>query len=77
MDSEYQIGYLTELQCMTEFLKMGYNISLPYGGHSRYDFIADIEGKLIKIQVKHSKKIDNNSFSFPCFTYSSKKTKKY
>lgn len=49
-----QKGNLTELQVITYLYSLGYQCSLPYGENSRYDLIADIEGKLIKIQVKTS-----------------------
>ena len=49
-----QKGNLTELQCITAFYENGYAVSIPYGENSRYDFIADIYGKLIRIQVKTS-----------------------
>ena len=29
-------------------------VSIPYGDNSKYDFIADVNGKLLKIQVKTS-----------------------
>lgn len=50
-----QKGNLTELQCITACYELGYNISIPYGENSRYDFILDIDGKLLKIQVKTSR----------------------
>lgn len=49
-----QIGNITELQCMLSFMQLGYNVLTPYGDCERYDFVADINGKLIKIQVKHA-----------------------
>lgn len=49
-----QKGNLTELQCLTAFVEQGINVSIPYGDNAKYDFIADIHGKLIKIQVKTS-----------------------
>ena len=62
-----QKGNLTELQCITAFYKLGYQVSIPYGENSRYDFIADIEGKLIKIQVKTSRLVkENEAFKFAC-----------
>ena len=62
-----QIGNLTELQCITSFYELGYKVSLPYGENSRYDFIADIEGKLIRVQVKTCKPSeDGSAISFPC-----------
>ena len=54
-------GNLTELQCITAFTEMGALVSIPFGEDSRYDFIADIDNKLIKIQCKSSSElVDNN-----------------
>lgn len=50
-----QKGNLTELQCITACYAAGYNVSIPYGENSRYDFILDVDGKLLKIQVKTSR----------------------
>lgn len=50
-----QKGNLTELQCITACYQLGYNVSIPYGENSRYDFILDVDGKLLKIQVKTSR----------------------
>ena len=52
--SSKEKGNLTELQCITAFYKLGYQVSIPYGENSRYDFIADVNGKLIRVQVKTS-----------------------
>ena len=60
-------GSLTELQCISAFYNLGYTVSIPYGEDNRYDFIADINGILIKVQVKTSSTKDNgNSYSFSC-----------
>ena len=63
-----QIGNITEIECMLSFIKLGYNILTPYGDCERYDFVADIEGKLIKIQVKHAcdSHIDEGYITFRC-----------
>lgn len=63
-----QKGIITELQCITAFNQLGYHISIPYGENSRYDFIADISGKLIRVQVKTSRYKDElkNSIIFSC-----------
>ena len=58
-----QKGNLTELQCITSFYELGYSISIPYGENNRYDFIADVGGKLLKIQCKTSRLIDDNKSS--------------
>ena len=47
-----QIGDITELQCITYFYKLGFDISIPYGENSRYDFIIDNGYELFKIQCK-------------------------
>ena len=53
-------GNLTELQCITAFTEMGALVSIPFGEDSRYDFIADINGRLIKIQCKSSSEVIDN-----------------
>ena len=45
-------GLTTELQCQISFTQLGYNVSVPLSEDCRYDFIADIEGKLLRVQVK-------------------------
>ena len=50
-----QIGNITEMQCMLAFMQQGYNVLTPHGDCERYDFVADVNGKLIKIQVKTSR----------------------
>lgn len=52
MLSSHFIGEITEQQVALEFLKLGILISKPLVQSSRYDFIADINHKLYKIQVK-------------------------
>jgi len=71
-----QIGNLTELKCISAFYELGYSISIPYGENSRYDFIADINSKLIRIQVKTSKAIiEDECYIFSC--RSSRSTKNH
>ena len=48
MDSKIK-GNLTELQCLAAFVEQGCAVSIPYGDNSKYDFIADIDGRLLKI----------------------------
>ena len=33
-------------------MKAGYEVSIPFGNHARYDFLADINGNIIRVQVK-------------------------
>lgn len=46
------IGNLNELKCITKFIELGYDCSIPYGNGAKYDFIADVNGELLKIQCK-------------------------
>ena len=64
--SPKQKGNLTELECLTAFYQLGYKCSIPYGENSRYDLIADIDGKLIRIQCKTSREVDEGVIEFPC-----------
>lgn len=61
-----QKGNLTELLCMAAFYSRGYNVCTPFGENSRYDFIADIDGKLIRVQVKTARCLGNGSYAFSC-----------
>ena len=63
-----QIGNITEIECMLSFIKLGYNVLTPYGDCERYDFVADIDGKLIKVQVKHAcdSNIQDGYITFRC-----------
>ena len=53
-------GNLTELECMMAFIRLGYNVSIPFGEDSRYDFIVDVNNKLYKIQCKSCSEIIDN-----------------
>ena len=60
-------GNLTELQCLLSFYELGHKVSIPYGENCRYDFILDVNGKLLKIQCKTSRtEDDGKSFLFSC-----------
>ena len=50
-------GNVTEMECMLAFMQLGYQVSIPFGEDSRYDFIVDISDKLYKIQCKTSSEI--------------------
>ena len=61
-----QKGNLTELQCLSAFCSFGCGVSIPYVDNAKYDFIADVDGKLLKIQVKTSSQKDENAIHFSC-----------
>lgn len=59
-----RLGQLTELWCQMEFCERGIVLSQPTNPSSRYDFIAEINGKLYRIQCKTAHKEDNDRISF-------------
>lgn len=65
MDCKYK-GNLTELLCLAAFTRLGYQVSIPYGDHARYDFIVDIDNKLYKVQCKTASLEQEGVYSFSC-----------
>lgn len=59
-----QKGNLTEMQCMASFIKLGYNVLIPFGDCERYDFVADIKDTFLKIQCKSASTKDNGDSIF-------------
>lgn len=68
MLSSHFIGEITEQQVAIEFLKLGILISKPLVQSSKYDFIADINHKLYKIQVKTSTLKEDSFIEFATAT---------
>lgn len=68
MQDNIKKGLLTELQCELDFSKYGCVVSKPIVSDSRYDYIVDINGKLLKIQCKTGTSFneENTAFSFLC-----------
>lgn len=64
MDSTLIKGMTTELDCIRSFIAAGYQVSIPYGDCARYDFIADKNNKLIRVQVKSSSWTDESKTAF-------------
>lgn len=62
MNVNSQKGIITELKCQYDFSRYGILLSQPIIPDSRYDFIADINGKLYKIQCKSSAIAEDRSF---------------
>ena len=46
------VGNITEVSCMLEFMKLGYTVLTPYGDCQRYDFVVEINNKFYRIQSK-------------------------
>lgn len=53
-----QKGNLGEVRVLSEFVKLGVQCYLPYGDGSEVDLIADFGGKLNRIQIKTSEKLN-------------------
>lgn len=55
MDITLSTGMITELQCLKDFISLGYHCSIPYGDCARYDVVVDIDNKLYRVQCKTSR----------------------
>lgn len=64
-----QIGKITELEVLSYIIKKGYSVSIPFGDKDRYDQIWDINGKLLRVQVKTSKvNKEHSMIEFNCYS---------
>lgn len=74
-----QKGNLTELKVMTAAVEMGCTVCVPYGDCDRYDQIWDINGKLLRVQVKTSrpKNEQETGIMFNCYSVVNGKKHKY
>lgn len=74
-----QKGKITEIEVLSYITKLGYSVSIPFGDKDRYDQIWDINGTLLKIQIKtaHWKNENQNAFTFKCKTTSNGKDYRY
>lgn len=85
MDYTQMLGNTNELKCITAFMQLGFECSIPYGNGAKYDFIADDGENLYKIQCKSSSYVNDHgtikedafSFSTTCQTTNTKETIRY
>ena len=63
-------GCLAELRFLLKLTELGYSVSVPYGNKDRYDQIWDINGKLIKVQIKSCRWKDDRKtgITFNCYS---------
>lgn len=68
MENTKYKGNVTEIETILAFMKLGYNVLTPYGDCERYDLVADVNGKFLKIQCKTSSPQDEegNVYRFSC-----------
>ena len=58
-------GAITEQRCFLRCIEEGWGVSKPLFDNARYDFIADVNNKLLRIQIKTSVwNEDHSAFSF-------------
>ena len=77
-------GKITEALVLSYILQLGYSVSIPFGDKDRYDQIWDIDGKLLRVQVKTARLNEkeknskqNLSIRFNCKSTLNGKTHKY
>ena len=59
-----QIGNIGEAKVLSDFVRLGIPVYLPFGDNEKADLIAEFNGKLNKIQVKSSQKIIEDKVKF-------------
>lgn len=70
MDITQQIGLSTELHCILDLTNLGIRCLTPVDDSSKYDVVADIDGKFIRIQCKSSKWARNVAHNNEAFEFS-------
>lgn len=61
IDITQQKGLLTELHCIEDLTTLGYMCLQPVSDSSKYDVVADINGKFIRIQCKTASWCNNTA----------------
>lgn len=61
MNETNQKGITTELKCQLYFVEKGYNVYIPISPDTRIDLIAEVEKRLIRIQIKSSRLTQNQN----------------
>lgn len=52
-----RFGNVGEAKALSWFIENGIPVSVPFGDNEKYDFIIDLNNKLLKIQVKSSSQL--------------------
>ncbi len=72
-----RIGDIGEIKIISKFLEYeNINVSKPIGDNCLYDLIADINGKLYRVQVKTTEKVKNGKMQFSICTMNPWKIKR-
>lgn len=64
MDNTKKLGSLGELKAQYDFIKAGFDVSIPIGDYCAYDLIIIKNEKVFKIQVKSCEKIKDGKIQF-------------
>lgn len=59
-----QLGTIGELKAQYDFMKAGFDVSIPIGDYCAYDLIIVKDNKIFKIQVKSCEKIIDGRMKF-------------
>lgn len=84
LDITQQKGTITELHCILDFTSLGIRTLTPNDESSKYDVVADIDGKFIRIQCKTASWANDTSepntafmIHLYCSTTNTKQTSRY
>lgn len=70
LDLTQQKGAMTELHCIMDFTSLGIRTLTPNDESSKYDIVADIDGKFIRIQCKTASWATDTAIPETAFTIS-------
>jgi PD-(D/E)XK endonuclease len=59
-----EIGATSEALVLARLVELGYAVSIPFGGHLRYDLVVDDGSELTRVQVKTGR-LTGNRIVFP------------
>jgi PD-(D/E)XK endonuclease len=51
-DHPVDVGQRTEAAILSELVRRGYSVLLPFGVNQRYDLVLDLDGKFVRAQCK-------------------------
>lgn len=59
-----QLGNIGEAKVLSEFVRIGIPVYIPFGDNEKSDLVAEFNGKLNRIQIKTSEKIKEGKVEF-------------
>ncbi|HET6570211.1 MAG TPA: group I intron-associated PD-(D/E)XK endonuclease [Solirubrobacterales bacterium] len=51
-DHPVDVGHRSEAAILSQLVRQGYRVLLPFGVNQRYDMVLDNDGRLLKVQCK-------------------------